>query len=174
MRSQERIVKATLELVADRGFEGVTVSAVADRAGVSRQTIYTTFATRENMLSQSLEALTLRLLDDLRAQLATATTLRDYVIEFVVTSRRLVAANPALMAVFRSGNANPLFHTDTWSRARAVTHEVMGTSTNLPLDGRSFADVADFVLHLNLSVMLLDSDRDDAELRTFLASWIRI
>lgn len=150
----------------------MTVSAVATRANVSRQTIYTTFETRENMLSQSLSALTLRLLDDLRANLRAATTLRDYVIEFVVTSRRLVAANPALMAVFRAGNGNPLFDTDTWSRARAVTHEVMGSSTDLPLEGRSFHDVADFVLHLTLSVMLLDSERDDSQLRAFLAGWV--
>lgn len=125
------------------------------------------------MLSQSLSTLTIRLLEDLRAQVRSATTLRDYVIEFVLASRRLVAANPALMAIFQTGTANPLFDTDTWERARAVTHEVMGSSTNLPLEGHSFDDVADLVLHVTLSVMLLDTHRDDSQLRAFLARWIQ-
>lgn len=39
----ERITAAAMELVAERGMSGVTMSAVAKRAGVARQTVYNHF-----------------------------------------------------------------------------------------------------------------------------------
>jgi AcrR family transcriptional regulator len=42
--AEQRIVAAALELIAERGISGVTMSAVAERAGVARQTLYNHFA----------------------------------------------------------------------------------------------------------------------------------
>lgn len=38
--TQDRIALATLELLADHGFAGITMSAIAANAGVARQTLY--------------------------------------------------------------------------------------------------------------------------------------
>ena len=39
----DRITEAAMTLIAERGMSGVTMSAVAERAGVSRQTVYNHF-----------------------------------------------------------------------------------------------------------------------------------
>ncbi len=44
------ILTATIELLCKEGFAGTTVEAVAERAGVSKATIYRRWATREDLL----------------------------------------------------------------------------------------------------------------------------
>lgn len=44
------ILLATIELLCKEGFAGTTVEAVAERAGVSKATIYRRWATREDLL----------------------------------------------------------------------------------------------------------------------------
>jgi AcrR family transcriptional regulator len=54
--TRRRIAAAALELFAGNGFAGTTVAAIADRAGVSVQTVYATFGTKgaivRSLLSQ--------------------------------------------------------------------------------------------------------------------------
>jgi AcrR family transcriptional regulator len=48
------IVDATLELLAERGFQGATIEAIADRAGVGRNTIYRRWASKEELIADAL------------------------------------------------------------------------------------------------------------------------
>ena len=48
--SRERIAEAAFELIAARGMAGVTMSAIAERAGVARQTLYNHFADVEGIV----------------------------------------------------------------------------------------------------------------------------
>ena len=50
----ERILDAALDLLAERGYGGATVGAVAARAGVGVKTIYRRFANRDEMLLASI------------------------------------------------------------------------------------------------------------------------
>jgi AcrR family transcriptional regulator/DNA-binding MarR family transcriptional regulator len=52
---RRRLLTATLELVYERGAQGVTVALVSDRAGVSRKTFYDIFADREGCLLAAFE-----------------------------------------------------------------------------------------------------------------------
>jgi len=38
--TRRRVIEATLDLIADQGFEGTTIELIAERSGVSRSTIY--------------------------------------------------------------------------------------------------------------------------------------
>lgn len=58
--TRRRIATAALELFAEHGFGGTTVTAIAERAGVAAQTIYATFGTKAAIL----QALLARLEDD--------------------------------------------------------------------------------------------------------------
>ena len=62
MRSRGKIIDATLDLIRTSGFAGITIAAVAEAAGVSRQTVYSIFGTREDLVSQSIAHLTLSLI----------------------------------------------------------------------------------------------------------------
>lgn len=49
--AEQRIVAAALELIAERGISAVTMSAVAERAGVARQTLYNHFADVDTIMA---------------------------------------------------------------------------------------------------------------------------
>src|SRR5271166_3166822 len=49
-QAEQAIIEATLDLFAERGFEGVCVEAVAARAGVGKATIYRRWPNKEELL----------------------------------------------------------------------------------------------------------------------------
>jgi AcrR family transcriptional regulator len=51
------IVDATLELLAERGFQAATIEAIAKRAGVGRNTIYRRWSSKEVLIADALEEL---------------------------------------------------------------------------------------------------------------------
>jgi AcrR family transcriptional regulator len=52
------IVDATLELLAERGFQAATIDAIAARAGVGRNTIYRRWTSKEELIADALLELT--------------------------------------------------------------------------------------------------------------------
>lgn len=55
-QSQQRIAEAMLELLREQPFSGLSVSVLCRKAGVSRQTFYSLFGTREQVLAFALQA----------------------------------------------------------------------------------------------------------------------
>ena len=53
MRSRDSILDATRAVIGRAGFGGVTIAAVAKQAEVSRQTVYSIFGSREDLVSQA-------------------------------------------------------------------------------------------------------------------------
>ncbi len=51
-------MRATLELVAERGFQAATMDAIADRAEVSKNTIYRRWSSKELLIADALRELT--------------------------------------------------------------------------------------------------------------------
>ena len=56
--ARDAIVEATLALLAERGFQGATIDAIADRAGVGRNTIYRRWPSKEELIADALHELT--------------------------------------------------------------------------------------------------------------------
>ena len=54
--ARERIVEAALGLIGERGLGGVTITAVAEAAGVSRQTVYNHFEQVDGMVGEAITA----------------------------------------------------------------------------------------------------------------------
>lgn len=52
------IIDATLELLADRGFQATTMDAIAERGGVSKNTIYRRWSSKELLIADALRELT--------------------------------------------------------------------------------------------------------------------
>jgi AcrR family transcriptional regulator len=56
-QAEHAIIEATLDLFAERGFEGVCVEAVAARAGVGKATIYRRWPNKEELLLAALSSM---------------------------------------------------------------------------------------------------------------------
>lgn len=78
--SQDQVEKRTearrvaVQLAMQGGYDAVTMTAVADRIGVSRATIYRYFASRDHLLGEVMSDWTRRINDDLRRNPPTGTT----------------------------------------------------------------------------------------------------
>ena len=56
-QAEQAIIEATLDLFAEKGFEGVCVELVAARAGVGKATIYRRWANKEELLLAALSSM---------------------------------------------------------------------------------------------------------------------
>jgi AcrR family transcriptional regulator len=56
--TDDAITKAALDLLAERGFQAATIEAIADRAGVGRNTIYRRWRSKEELIADALRELT--------------------------------------------------------------------------------------------------------------------
>jgi AcrR family transcriptional regulator len=59
--ARRAIIEATLELLAERGFQAATMDAIAERAGVGKNTIYRRWASKEELVADSIHDLSAEL-----------------------------------------------------------------------------------------------------------------
>jgi AcrR family transcriptional regulator len=57
-RSEDAILQATIDLVAEHGVSGLTVDAVAAKAGVGKQTIYRHWGSRARLIHDAISCMT--------------------------------------------------------------------------------------------------------------------
>lgn len=69
--TRERIVQSALRLMSERGFGGVTMKAVAETAGIARQTLYNHFPDVDTIIAESIAAHQTESLEALRGVIAT-------------------------------------------------------------------------------------------------------
>jgi AcrR family transcriptional regulator len=83
--NHQRILDAAYELIAEAGFHPVSVDAVADRAGVTRVTVYRHFGSKRGLLeavsSHRMDQAQLARLDQARTHPDVVTALRDFLRE---------------------------------------------------------------------------------------------
>jgi AcrR family transcriptional regulator len=59
--ARQAIVEATLELLAERGFQAATMDEIAARAGVGKNTIYRRWTSKEDLIADAIRDLTAEL-----------------------------------------------------------------------------------------------------------------
>jgi AcrR family transcriptional regulator len=101
--------RAASELASGSGYEAVTMTAVAQRIGVSRATIYQYFASRDQLLAEIIEEWTQRINDDLQRNPPAGTTPADRVGEAFERIMQLSARNRKLTSalIFAATSSDP-------------------------------------------------------------------
>jgi AcrR family transcriptional regulator len=56
IQSHQAMLQATLELLAEVGFEGMSIEAIATRAGIGKTTIYRRYASKEELVADAIES----------------------------------------------------------------------------------------------------------------------
>ncbi len=113
-KSRMAIVTATRELLLERGFDGLTIEAVAARAGVGKQTIYRWWPSRPALVADVM-------LEDADKILASVDHTDDVSADLVRWVGRLVAALTTArgMAMLRILTVAGMEHEDTAVKLRA-------------------------------------------------------
>jgi AcrR family transcriptional regulator len=124
--ARERVLDAAVELFAQQGYDGTSVSQVITRAGVAKGGFYHHFASKEALLYEVYGDLIGRQLDGmdeiLQRQLSAADTLRALIADLVVTTA--ASARPALV-FWREMNRLGDQRTAQYRRARRRYHDTV-------------------------------------------------
>jgi TetR/AcrR family transcriptional regulator, regulator of cefoperazone and chloramphenicol sensitivity len=115
--TRRRIAKSAMELFAKQGFGSTSVSDIARAAGVSAETIYGTFGTKQGLLSEiaalvSTERFPLERWA--RAQRESSGDARGQLRELVEIMGDFYASNPDVVALFGRGSGDVRIAFDTW------------------------------------------------------------
>jgi AcrR family transcriptional regulator len=124
--ARERVLDAAVELFAQQGYDGTSVSQVITRAGVAKGGFYHHFASKEALLYEVYGDLIGRQLDGmdeiLQRQLSPAATLRALIADLVITTA--ASARPALV-FWREMNRLGDERTAQYRRARRRYHDTV-------------------------------------------------
>jgi AcrR family transcriptional regulator len=80
-----QILRATIEVVADRGFEAASASLIAARAGVSKGLIWHYFAGKNDLMKQAVLETVRRIRDEVAAAVDPATPVPDTIRTYIRT-----------------------------------------------------------------------------------------
>jgi AcrR family transcriptional regulator len=98
-RSRERIRRAARELFRERGFDGATLRAIAERAGMGASSIYRHVRTKEELLVQELVELQEEAWTRFREARADGEATRERVGRFFRAQHDLLAREPDLTVI---------------------------------------------------------------------------
>lgn len=93
-RTETALLDAWGELLADRGYGDTTLTLVAERAGVVRNTVYGYFPDKEHLLLAYLRREVARFMDEAVAAVDAATGARERLRVLIERQARYFAANP--------------------------------------------------------------------------------
>ena len=158
---REQILATAATLFAERGFHGVSVHDIGSACGISGPALYKHFAGKDDILTQSLIAISERLLEQGRSRSETArdaddalTALIDWHIEFALGDRALIVIQEREWANLdadgrREVRALQLAYIDIWvdtvrqlrgdldaPEARAVVQATFGLINSTPHSAR--------------------------------------
>ena len=156
---QERLLQAAAEVFAQDGWRHLTMGKVADRAGVSRQTVYNEFGTKPNLAEELVFRELEAFLDLVRARIESGRDPVEAIGSAVEGALSLAGVNPLLKAVLESSHVgdSELLPFITQSerlieRARdAVAEAIQLRFPDLPLHGDQLRIAADAIVRVVVS-----------------------
>lgn len=175
MRSRRKIIDATRGLIGTKGFGAVSIAAAAEHAGVSRQTVYSIFGSREELVSQTVADHLSSLVERFRTVLAETASPVAYVVELIVECRRAFREDAVFIGLLRVSDGNPVFDPGAVDRACAVAVELLEPMrARFPEVGDRVEEIAEICVHLGWATVCLDDPkaRTDDDLRRFLGRWL--
>ncbi len=171
MAARERILDAVEDLIGEGGLRAVSIASAAAAAGVSRQTVYAQFGTREDLIAESITVMSARALGGIIERIEPIADPGEYVVELLVSGRRTFRQIPALAVLLFPETGNPIFDTEVLAEAAPFAETFVGPLfERAPELEQRRADVIETLLRFGMSVLTFDSDliRSDDDLRGYL------
>ena len=172
MDVRQRILTAAIDRLTTSGFRGMTISAVAARAGLSRPTVYAHFGTREMLASEALKMVTTRMLASIVEQVGETSCAADYLVETMVSACAAFRAHPALEPLVQPHLGTVIFdgrmlENEALSRARMFLAPLLTFQPELE---PHMDEIAETCIRFLVSVLQFDSSttRTYDDLRRYL------
>lgn len=169
--ARTKILGAVETLIAEGGLRAVSIASVAAGAGVSRQTVYAHFGTREDLIAEAIQGLSARVLADLVERLEQIADPGEYAVELLVSGRAAFRDTPALAVLLFPEVDNPIFDSEVLAQAVPFAEAFVGPLFDkAPALEQHRAEAVETLLRFGLSVLAFDSDliRTDEGLRGYL------
>lgn len=107
MTARERILRAARDQIAEQEWSAITMAGLAQRAGVSRQSVYNEFGSKsglaEALMAREVEAF----LAEVDARIAQGTTPADSATRAASAVFTMAAANPVVRAAVSAAGGSP-------------------------------------------------------------------
>ncbi len=112
-QSHQAILKATLELLAEVGFESMSIDAIAARAGVGKTTIYRRYTTKEELVADAIESIREEIVIPDTGNLHTDL---DVLIQNAAQITLSPLGRQAVAMIISSASSNPQFAQIYWTK----------------------------------------------------------
>jgi AcrR family transcriptional regulator len=167
-----KVVRAATGVLAEKGFHGFTISAVARAAGVSRPTVYAHFGTREQLVAEVLMAVAAEVVQRVVEQTRGAATAADFVVETMVALRGEFRRQPALEPLAFPQRGSVVFDGDalgpqSMALARGFLRPLLDFHPEL---ADELDEITETSIRFLLSLVMFESElsASDEQLRGFL------
>jgi AcrR family transcriptional regulator len=169
--SRDRIIAAASRCLARSGLERTSISAIAREAGVSRQTIYNHFETKQEIIEEALETAASNAAERINAAAKTNTSAAGFVVELCMSSIDEYTRNPAISPVIPLLQGEDARQSVLAPHGLAVArHFVEPILSYVPDRKPDLDEMTETLLRFVLSLMTLQSDitRSPDALRRYL------
>lgn len=169
--ARRHLLEVTQECIARHGFSKVTLSDVAEAAGVTRPTVYRYFGSAEELLNAAAVTASGGYLERMRARTARIADPVERVVETMVISISEIPDEPYLKELFAMRDAVSVH--SAHQNAFVANELRLYFGARWKGDDREVDELAELLLRL-LKSFLDDPGpaRDAAELRRFLTGWL--
>lgn len=176
--ADEAILRAAVELLAERGIERTSIEQIARRAGVAKVTVYRRWSSKEELFAQALESTREQvpavdqvdgpLLDVIEELLSRWGELLADSDTRVLTARMIGAGpdHPELLATYWRHHLEPRRERARHILERATRDGVLPATTDVDM-------VIDLMWGAVLHQLMVPGDRDAAELTAYLRRMLR-
>ncbi|HKA03341.1 MAG TPA: TetR/AcrR family transcriptional regulator [Acidimicrobiales bacterium] len=152
--TRQHLVDVATRLFAERGYEGTSVEAVLDEAGVSRGSLYHHFATKQALFEAAVDEVETRVGRDLTSAVRGAADAVDALRLGCLAWVRLAAGDPVVQRIVLIDAPAVL----SWRRWREVEEEyglglIKGALVLAARDGRLETDLVDVFAHMVLATV---------------------
>lgn len=172
MDVRQRILEAAVDRLTTSGFDGMTVSSVAARSGLSRPTVYAHFGTREQLMSDALTLVASRMLADIVEQVGETSCAAEYLVGTMVAARSAFRAQPALAPLVQPHLGTMIFDGSLLGEtALSTAHTFLGPLMEFePQLADEMDEIAETCIRFLVSIVQFDSaiTRTDDDLRGYL------
>ncbi|MBE7191695.1 MAG: TetR/AcrR family transcriptional regulator [Gordonia polyisoprenivorans] len=155
---RDRIIVAASRCLADVGLERTSISEIARRAGVSRQTIYNHFAERDEIVAAAIGLAAAEASERIIARVRQQASAADFVVELCVAALDEFTHNPAIRPMIslleQPGARSSTLTPEVIAYARGFLEPVLDHEPHLA-DG--IDEMTETFLRFELSLLTLDS-----------------